>query len=66
MTIDSLHFTPWTSLAGGMLIGLAAALLDRFEIVDMDGNRIDRLLVTQVPAVQEPLENDEMQRDSMS
>jgi uncharacterized membrane protein YedE/YeeE len=27
MTIDWLHFTPWTSLAGGMLIGLAAALL---------------------------------------
>ncbi|MBV8633626.1 MAG: YeeE/YedE family protein [Burkholderiaceae bacterium] len=27
MTIDWLHFTPWSSLAGGMLIGLAAALL---------------------------------------
>jgi len=27
MTIDWLHFTPWTSLAGGMLIGLAAALM---------------------------------------
>ena len=27
MTIDWLHFTPWASLAGGMLIGLAAALL---------------------------------------
>ena len=27
MTIDSMHFTPWMSLAGGMLIGLAAALL---------------------------------------
>ncbi|MEW6024068.1 MAG: YeeE/YedE family protein [Pseudomonadota bacterium] len=27
MTIDWLHFTPWTSLAGGMLIGLGAALL---------------------------------------
>jgi uncharacterized membrane protein YedE/YeeE len=27
MTIDWIHFTPWTSLAGGMLIGLAAALL---------------------------------------
>ena len=27
MTIDWLHFTPWNSLAGGMLIGLAAALL---------------------------------------
>jgi uncharacterized membrane protein YedE/YeeE len=27
MTIDWLHFTPWTSLAGGILIGLAAALL---------------------------------------
>ena len=27
MTIDWIHFTPWTSLFGGMLIGLAAALL---------------------------------------
>ena len=27
MTIDWQHFTPWTSLAGGMLIGLAAAML---------------------------------------
>jgi uncharacterized membrane protein YedE/YeeE len=27
MSIDWLHFTPWTSLFGGMLIGLAAALL---------------------------------------
>ena len=27
MHIDWIHFTPWTSLAGGMLIGLAAALL---------------------------------------
>lgn len=26
MTIDWQHFTPWTSLAGGLLIGLAAAL----------------------------------------
>jgi uncharacterized membrane protein YedE/YeeE len=26
MTIDSLHFTPCSALAGGMLIGLAAAL----------------------------------------
>jgi len=26
MTIDWIHFTPWTSLAGGLLIGLAAAL----------------------------------------
>ena len=25
MTIDWLNFTPWSSLAGGMLIGLAAA-----------------------------------------
>jgi uncharacterized membrane protein YedE/YeeE len=30
MKIDWLHFTPWTSLAGGMLIGLAAALLVLF------------------------------------
>ena len=27
MTIDWTHFTPWTSLAGGILIGLAAAML---------------------------------------
>jgi uncharacterized membrane protein YedE/YeeE len=27
MTIDLAHFTPWASLAGGVLIGLAAALL---------------------------------------
>ena len=27
MTIDWTHFTPWTSLAGGLLIGLAAAML---------------------------------------
>lgn len=26
MTIDLVHFTPWASLAGGLLIGLAAAL----------------------------------------
>ncbi|NQD94540.1 YeeE/YedE family protein [Pseudomonas sp. CrR25] len=26
MTIDWLHFTPWASLAGGVLIGLGAAL----------------------------------------
>jgi len=31
MNIDWLHFTPWTSLAGGMLIGLAAALLVLFS-----------------------------------
>lgn len=27
MTIDWTNFTPWTSLAGGLLIGLAAAIL---------------------------------------
>lgn len=27
MTVDTLHFTPWESLAGGALIGLACALL---------------------------------------
>jgi len=26
MTIDWMHFTPWTSLAGGVLLGLASAL----------------------------------------
>lgn len=31
MTIDWLHFTPWTALGGGMLIGLAAALLVLFN-----------------------------------
>ena len=27
MTMDWIHFTPWTSLGGGVLLGLAAALL---------------------------------------
>ncbi|VVE88453.1 YeeE/YedE family protein [Pandoraea bronchicola] len=27
MTLDTLHFTPWTALAGGVLIGLAAVWL---------------------------------------
>lgn len=27
MTIDWTHFTPWSALAGGLLIGLAASLL---------------------------------------
>lgn len=31
MSIDWTHFTPWTSLAGGMLIGLAAALFILLE-----------------------------------
>lgn len=31
MTIDWLHFTPFASLAGGVLIGLAAALLILFS-----------------------------------
>jgi uncharacterized membrane protein YedE/YeeE len=31
MTIDWTHFTPWASLAGGLLIGLAAALLVLFN-----------------------------------
>ena len=26
MTIDWIHFTPWTSLAGGVLLGIASAL----------------------------------------
>ena len=26
MTIDWIHFTPWTSLAGGLLLGVAAAM----------------------------------------
>ncbi|MYN10390.1 YeeE/YedE family protein [Pseudoduganella aquatica] len=31
MKIDWAHFTPWTSLAGGVLIGLAAALFVLFN-----------------------------------
>ena len=31
MTIDWIHFTPWTSLFGGLLIGLATALLLLFN-----------------------------------
>ena len=31
MTIDWSHFTPWASLAGGALIGLAAAMLVLFN-----------------------------------
>src|SRR3954465_9632588 len=27
MTIDSAHFTPWMSLAGGLLIGVSSAML---------------------------------------
>ncbi|MFC5463004.1 hemolysin family protein [Massilia niabensis] len=38
----------------------------RFEVVDMDGNRIDRLLVTHVPTPAEPVDSDEMQDDRAS
>lgn len=31
MTIDWLHFTPWPALAGGALVGLAAALFVLFN-----------------------------------
>ncbi|MCA8091242.1 YeeE/YedE family protein [Burkholderia anthina] len=31
MQLDALHFTPWLSLAGGVLIGLAAAWLVTFN-----------------------------------
>ncbi|WP_321805819.1 YeeE/YedE family protein [Burkholderia sp. BCC1993] len=31
MQLDALHFTPWLSLAGGVLIGLAAAWLMAFN-----------------------------------
>ncbi|MBN3566379.1 YeeE/YedE family protein [Burkholderia cenocepacia] len=31
MQVDALHFTPWLSLAGGALIGLAAAWLVAFN-----------------------------------
>lgn len=31
MSIDWLHFTPWSALCGGMLIGLAAALFVLFN-----------------------------------
>lgn len=38
----------------------------RFEVIDMDGNRIDRLLVTHVPAPPEPVESDEARDSSAS
>ena len=31
MTIDWANFTPWTSLAGGMLIGVATAMFLLFN-----------------------------------
>ena len=31
MTIDWTHFTPWTSLAGGLVLGLAAAVFILFS-----------------------------------
>lgn len=31
MTIDWIHFTPWASLAGGLLLGLASALFILFN-----------------------------------
>jgi len=31
MTIDWIHFTPWTSAAGGILLGLASALFILFS-----------------------------------
>jgi uncharacterized membrane protein YedE/YeeE len=31
MTIDWMHFTPWTALAGGLLIGLAATVFVLFN-----------------------------------
>ena len=31
MNIDWIHFTPWTSLAGGLFIGAAAAMLVLFN-----------------------------------
>ncbi len=33
MTIDWLHFTPWPALAGGALIGLAAALFVLLRVI---------------------------------
>ena len=46
MTIDWLHFTPWPALAGGALIGLAAALFVLFNgrIAGISG-LLGRLLV---------------------
>ena len=38
----------------------------RFEVIDMDGNRIDRLLVTHVPPQPEPVGNDEERDNSPS
>ncbi len=39
MTIDWNHFTPWTSMAGGLLLGLAAALfvLMRGRVLGISG-----------------------------
>jgi len=39
MTIDWMHFTPWASLAGGVLLGLSAALfiLLRGRILGISG-----------------------------
>jgi uncharacterized membrane protein YedE/YeeE len=31
MSIDWIHFTPWTSLAGGILLGMAAAMFILFN-----------------------------------
>jgi len=31
MSIDWIHFTPWTSLAGGILLGIAAAMFILFN-----------------------------------
>jgi putative hemolysin len=36
----------------------------RFEVLDMDGNRIDKLLVTHVPPAREAQDEDELRDDA--
>lgn len=52
MTIDWNHFTPWTSLAGGLLIGLAAVMLMavRGRIAGISGIVAGLLQFSNVPA----------------
>jgi uncharacterized membrane protein YedE/YeeE len=52
MTVDWAHFTPWASLAGGVLIGVAAAmlLLLNGRIAGVSGI-LGRLLVAERPDV---------------
>ena len=44
MTIDWMHFTPWSSLIGGLLIGLAAAsfILFNGKIAGISGSNSEK------------------------